>query len=56
VEYDAEGRRLRIHFVDGGWYTYLRVPAAVFRGLLAAPSKGRYFHAAIKDRFAFLRR
>lgn len=56
VDYDATRRRLRIHFISGGWYTYLGVPRAIFRGLLAAPSCGRYFHEHILDRFRFVRR
>lgn len=54
VAYDEAARRLTIRFVHGGRYTYLDVPARVARGLLAAPSHGRYFHDHIRDRYAFL--
>jgi hypothetical protein len=53
VAYDAASRDLTICFVHGGCYTYLDVPARVARGLLAAPSHGRYFHDHIRDRYAF---
>lgn len=54
VAYDEAARRLTIRFVHGGRYTYLDVPPRVARGLLAAPSHGRYFHDHIRDRYAFL--
>jgi hypothetical protein len=54
VAYDEAARRLTIRFVHGGRYTYLDVPARVARGLLAAPSHGRYFHDHIRDRYSFL--
>ena len=53
VAYDAASHRLTIRFAHGGRYTYLDVPPAVARGLLAAPSHGRYFHDHIRDRYAF---
>lgn len=54
VAYDPAQRHLTIRFVHGGRYTYLDVPAGVARGLLAAPSHGRYFHDHIRDRYVFL--
>jgi len=54
VAYDAAQRHLTIRFVHGGRYTYLDVPPRVARGLIAAPSHGRYFHHHIRDRYAFL--
>ena len=53
VAYDAAQRHLTIRFRHGGRYTYLDVPARVARGLIAAPSHGRYFHDHIRDRYAF---
>ena len=55
VAYDAASRHLKIRFVHGGRYTYLNVPPRVARGLLAAPSHGRYFHDHIRDRYVFRR-
>jgi len=50
-----EGEVLEIEFHDGGLYRYFGVPDPVFRGLLAAPSAGRYFHRRIKGRYRFQR-
>jgi hypothetical protein len=36
-------------------YEYFSVPAAVHQSLLDASSKGRYFHHAIRGRFAYRR-
>ena len=32
-------------------YWYKGVPESVYQGLLAAPSKGKYFHANVRDRY-----
>jgi hypothetical protein len=48
VGYDAEHSTLEIEFRSGHVYDYFAVPRAVFRGLLEAPSKGRFFHEAIE--------
>ncbi len=34
-------------------YAYANVPPEVFAGLLAAPSKGQYAHAHIKNSFGY---
>jgi hypothetical protein len=49
--YDAASRTLELEFRDGSAYRYAGVPAGTFEALAAAPSKGRYFNAAIRDRF-----
>lgn len=53
VAYDEAGERLWLEFCSGAIYEYSGVPAAVHRALLAAPSKGRYFNDAIRERFAY---
>ncbi|MEJ6789347.1 KTSC domain-containing protein [Brevundimonas sp. BR2-1] len=53
--YDEPRRRLRITFTSGDVYDYLDVPPMVPDGLRAAGSKGRFFSARIRDRFAFER-
>lgn len=53
--YDAPQRRLRITFTSGEVYEYDRVPPGVEADLRAAPSKGRYFGACIRDRFPYRR-
>jgi lysyl-tRNA synthetase class 2 len=46
---------LDIEFVNGRRYRYLDVPAAVYRALRVSPSKGAFFNARIRNRFAFQR-
>ena len=53
--YDAVTRTLEIEFVRGGIYLYLDVPASEHQALLAAPSKGRFFHSRINRAFAYKR-
>lgn len=51
VEYDEVSRNLDIWFNGTGRYTYYRVPASVYAGLLAASSKGAYFNDHIRERY-----
>lgn len=51
VGYDPGRRLLEIAFHSGGVYQYSGVPDGVYRGLMSAGSKGRYFHAHIKDHY-----
>ena len=53
--YDEGRRRLSLTFTSGDRYDYEAVPPEVFDGLREASSKGRYFSAAIRDRFPFER-
>lgn len=46
-----ENGTLHIRFHSGGLYQYTNVPASLYQGLIAAASKGRYFHANIKGRY-----
>jgi hypothetical protein len=39
---------LEVFFRNGGRYAYDKVPAAVFDGLLKAPSVGHYFDEHVK--------
>lgn len=55
VGYDPTTRTLEILFRSGGLYEYYSVPEAVHAALLAAPSKGRFFHARIKGVYAYRR-
>jgi hypothetical protein len=52
VFYDAASSYLKIEFHGGRIYGYEQVPTAVHRGLMGAGSKGRYFHANIRNRYA----
>jgi hypothetical protein len=51
VGYDPATLRMKIAFVEGHTYNFCRVPEHVFRGLLNAGSKGRYYDTFIKGRY-----
>jgi hypothetical protein len=53
--YDEDEHRLAVTFQTGRRYAYRDVPAAIAAGLRRAASKGEFFNAAIRDRFAFER-
>jgi hypothetical protein len=56
-EYDPERRVLTIWFVPSGRaYDYRDVPQRVYDRLRHATSKGRFFNAHIRDRYAFTQR
>lgn len=55
ASYDKQSAILEIEFRNGDTYRYFMVPDSVFRGLLAAESKGRFVHESIIDHFPFLR-
>ena len=49
VGYD--GRTLTIEFTSGETYPHPKVPESVYRGLMGASSKGRYYNTYIKGRY-----
>jgi hypothetical protein len=51
VEYDEGTGRLDIWFKGTGRYSYYRVPAHIYSGLLTSGSKGSYFNNHIRDRY-----
>jgi hypothetical protein len=53
--YNPKRRELTIVFTSGVAYTYLRVPPATHLELNAAGSRGEYFNARIRNKFAFIR-
>lgn len=55
-DYDDADRRLDIMFVTGRLYAYHDVPPDEVQAFRAAPSKGEYFNAHIRDRYRFTRR
>jgi hypothetical protein len=55
VAYDADHMILQLEFRDQTIYHYFGVPVDLYRGLLAAPSKGHYFNQRIRDRFPYFR-
>ncbi len=55
VGYDPGQAVLEIEFHNGGVYQYFDVPAEIYEGLMGAGSKGSYFHAYIRDQYAYRR-
>ena len=53
VGYDNQTNTLRIAFNTGAIYDYFNVDEQVYRHLLQAPSKGRFFHRYIKTRYNY---
>ena len=53
VAYDEARELLQLEFCSRAVYLYFGVPAAVHQGLLAAPSKGRYFNQTIRGQFSY---
>lgn len=51
-EYFPERRELLVTFTTGRRYLYEGVPVEVADAFLSAFSKGRYFNARIRERFA----
>ncbi len=52
VGYDPASRKMEIVFRSSSQvYHYCGVPESVFKGLLQASSKGRYYQNNIKDRY-----
>jgi KTSC domain len=55
IAYDDAHEILQLKFHSRTIYRYFEVPAPVYEGLLAAPSKGRYFNRAIRGSFRYSR-
>src|SRR5438309_4360738 len=55
VGYSKRRHILEIEFVNGAVYRYLDVPAAVYRDLMSAQSKARYYNVNIKGTYQSLR-
>lgn len=55
VGYDASRKILEIEFKSGSVYRYSPTSESIYRNLMAAPSNGRYFHAAIRNRIPYKR-
>ncbi|WP_422674190.1 KTSC domain-containing protein [Billgrantia bachuensis] len=51
VGYDAVTRRMKITFAEGKTYDFCGVPEGIFKGLLHAGSKGRYYNDHIRYRY-----
>ncbi len=51
IGFDHQLSILEAEFSNGGVYQYFGVPLRIYRGLLAAASKGSFFNAHIRDNF-----
>lgn len=56
VGYDDRSSVLEVELNSGAVYDYFDVPKKVYRDLLKAPSKGRFFSKRVRDRYPFVRR
>ncbi len=54
IGYSKRLRALEIEFVNGAIYRYLDVPASLYRRLLAAESKARFYDANIRRKYRSL--
>ncbi|MBT2134822.1 KTSC domain-containing protein [Croceibacterium sp. LX-88] len=52
LQYEPAARALDIEFISGRRYRYSGVPEETARAFRSAFSKGRFFNARIRDRFA----
>ena len=55
VGYSKRLRALEIEFRDGSVYRYREVPRSVYRELLSADSKARFFNQQVRRKFAAAR-
>ena len=55
IGYDRARSILFVRFVDGDWYSYFDVPAAVHAAFVAAESHGGFFQDHIRDRYRYRR-
>ena len=53
IGYDGKTSKLEVKFHSGDVYQYANVPEFIYKGLHDAESKGKYFHANIRDKYAF---
>lgn len=53
VGYVAEYKVLEIEFQDGRSYQYFGVPERVYKNLMSAESRGRYFNDRIRDAYIY---
>ena len=51
IGYEPVSQTLEIEFTSGAVYKYVDVPITVHQRFMAAPSKGRFFDASIKDKY-----
>ncbi len=55
ASYDETTMQLTVRFKKGGTYVYFPVPKEVWASFKIAPSKGKFVHYQLKDRFSYRR-
>ncbi|MCG2616887.1 KTSC domain-containing protein [Terrimonas sp. NA20] len=53
IKYNEPKEILRIVFVSGSVYDYLKVPADLYRAMISAKSKGTFLNNKIKGFYSF---
>jgi len=53
IGYDADNQILEVEFTTGAVYSYSGVSSDEYEGFMSSDSKGKYFHANIKNRYSF---
>ena len=55
VGYDSQTQTLEVEFLSGSRYQYYGVPQNLHEEMMRTPSKGRFLHTYIKDRYPYSR-
>lgn len=50
-----DSNTLEVEFHSGGIYQYYGVPTDVYHYFMNAPSKGKFFHQFIRDKYRYVR-
>jgi hypothetical protein len=53
MHYDPGSSTLRIIYVSGEVYDYMRVPESIYKAMKSSGSKGTYLNKYIKGRYEF---
>ncbi|HEV7453762.1 MAG TPA: KTSC domain-containing protein [Candidatus Saccharimonadales bacterium] len=53
VGYDADSKTLEVEFQSGKIYQYSDVPEDIYQELMAASSKGQFFHDNVMNQYDF---
>ena len=55
IGYDPSRATLEVEFLNGSIYQYFNVPENMYEQLMAAPKKGRFLHAYVKNAYPYSR-
>ncbi|MBO9660865.1 MAG: KTSC domain-containing protein [Chitinophagaceae bacterium] len=56
IQYNEPKEILRIVFVSGSVYDYLKVPLELYKSMIAAKSKGTFLNTRIKEHYSFTKK